>query len=434
MKRESFNSNLGFVLASAGAAVGLGNLWKFPYLAGNLGGGLFVLIYFVFLIVFGAPLMLSEMALGRYTEKSPFGAFETLKKGCGAVGSIGVLCAFIVLCFYSVVGGWVIRYFFGYLFGIVPDFDTFSANALEPTVFHVLFALLTFFIVLKGISGGIEKISKLFLPALFVILCILAIYAASLPGAKEGIEFFLVPRISNLSDLPKICINAMGQVFFSLSLGMGAIITYGSYLSKSANLPKNAVVIPVLDTAVAFLSGILILSAVFAFGLEPQGGEGLLFRTMPAVFAYLPFSRFWGALFFLMVFFAAITSSVSLLEVVTSFLMDTFRLKRSVSALIPIVLVLFIGALASLSFGILKPYTIAGYPFFTFLTVLTDKYFMPASALLLCIFTGYVWDKRLLINEITNGHKKAFRFEKAFLFVLRYAAPVIILIVFFMSL
>lgn len=434
MKRESFSSNLGFVLASAGAAVGLGNLWKFPYLAGNLGGGLFVLIYFVFLIVFGAPLMLSEMALGRYTEKSPFGAFETLKKGWGAVGGIGVLCAFTVLCFYSVVGGWVIRYFFGYLFGSVPDFDAFSAKALEPAAFHVLFALLTFFIVLKGISGGIEKMSKLLLPALFVILCILAIYAASLPGAKEGIQFFLVPHFSDLSDLPKICITAMGQVFFSLSLGMGAIITYGSYLSKNADLPKNAVVIPVLDTAVAFLSGILILSAVFAFGLEPQGGEGLLFRTMPAVFANLPFGGFWGALFFLMVFFAAITSSVSLLEVVTSFLMDTFRLKRPAAALIPIILVLFIGALASLSFGILKPYTVAGYPIFTFLTVLTDKYFMPASALLLCIFTGYVWDKRLLINEITNGHKKTFRFEKALLFVLRYAAPVIILIVFFTSL
>lgn len=433
MKRENWNSNTGFIMAAAGAAVGLGNLWKFPYLAGKMGGGIFVVIYLTFLILFGAPLLLSEMALGRHTGKSPVGAYESVQKGCGMIGAIGIFCAFVVLCFYSVVGGWVLKYLFGYILNQVPDFDTFSASVAEPLTFHILFAFLTFIIVIKGISGGIEKMSKLILPALFIILILLTVYAVSLPGAMEGIRFFLIPRTESLSQLPSIALTAMGQVFFSLSLGMGAIITYGSYLSKQSKLPFNAFVIPVLDTLVAFMSGILIMSAVFAFGLEPQGGEGLLFRTMPVVFSELPFGNFWGALFFLMVFFAAITSSISLLEVVVSFLMDTFHLKRFSATLLPTLLVFIIGAAAALSFGPLSHVRIAGQPIFGFLTMLADNYLMPASAFLLCIFVGFIWKKRLVIKEITNGGKIAFRFEKLFFIILRYIAPVIILLVFLSS-
>ncbi len=434
MKRENWNSNTGFIMAAAGAAVGLGNLWKFPYLAGKMGGGVFVLIYLAFLILFGAPLLLSEMALGRHTGKNPVGAYESVKKGFGFVGGIGVFCAFVVLCFYSVVGGWVLKYLFSYTAGNIPDFDVFSSSALDPVLYHILFSFLTFMIVIKGISGGIEKMSKWILPALFVILIILTVYAVSLPGAWEGIRFLLIPRIENIAELPVICITAMGQVFFSLSLGMGAIITYGSYLDRSSRLPFNAVVIPALDTIVALLSGILILSAVFAFDLEPQGGEGLLFRTMPVIFSQLPFGNFWGALFFIMVFFAAITSSISLLEVVVAFLMDTFKIKRLYAALIPTILVFIIGTFASLSFGVLGDILIAGHPIFTFLTILADNYLMPASAFLLCIFTGYIWKRRIVYKEITNGGRIPFRFEKFFFFIVRYAAPLIILIVFVSSL
>ncbi|MEG0571401.1 MAG: sodium-dependent transporter [Oscillospiraceae bacterium] len=439
--RGGFTSSIGFILAAAGSAVGLGNLWKFPYVAGQNGGAIFVIIYLLFVLCLGVPIMLGEMAIGRKTKLNPIGAYQKLNKNWTFVGVIGVLCAFVILSYYSVVGGWVVKYIVNYLTGshiANPSqfFKSFISSPIEPVAWHIVFMILTAIIVMCGISKGIERASKIMLPALLVLLLVIVVRSLTLPGSIEGVKYFLIPDLSQIdsfSKFAKVLLAAMGQVFFSLSLGMGAIITYGSYLKSDVNLQKSAFIIPGIDSIVAVLAGFAILPAVFSFGFEPSAGPGLLFETLPKVFESMPFGIFFGFLFFVLVFFAAITSSVSLLEVVTSFCIDNLKWTRRFSVIIVSIIMTLIGAFAALSFGPLANIQIAGMSVFDALGFLSDKILMPLGGLFMCIFVGYIWGADNVCEEITSGFVIPFRWKKSFFVIMKFIAPAIILVIFITS-
>ena len=442
--RGQFTSSLGFILAAAGSAIGLGNLWKFPYIAGNSGGGYFLLFYIAFVLVLGIPITLAEMSLGRSTELSAVGAYRKINKNWTFVGGIGVLCAFVILSYYSVVGGWVLKYIAAYLTGgqfggdYGAYFDNFVASPVEPVVWHLVFMAFCALVVVGGVAKGIEKASKIMLPALFVLIVVVAVRACTLPGAAEGLKFFFVPNaepINTPSKFINVIVLAMGQVFFSLSLGMGITITYGSYLKKNDNMVKSTMLITSLDSLVAVLAGMAIIPAVFALSSRDNltAGPGLIFKTLPAVFDSMPLGVVFGLLFFILVFFAAATSAIALLEVVSAFLIDTLHWKRRTATISMAAVMALIGVFASLSMGTLSGFTIGGMNLFDAMGFLTDKILMPVSALLTCIFVGYVWGIDKAAEEVEQGGV-AFRLRKAFAFCVRYLAPVLILVIFVMGL
>lgn len=432
--RGQWASNIGFILAAAGSAVGLGNIWKFPYLAGANGGGAFVVIYLVMIVIIGFVIMLGEMAIGRNTHLSSVGAYKKLSEKWAFVGFIGVVVGFCILAFYSVIGGWVLNYIGKYLIGGISGaeagnyFSGFIASTTQPIVWHLVFMVLCCVIVLKGIAGGIEKASKFMMPALFILLVIIAIRSVTLDGAMEGIKFFLKPDFSKVTI--RTVMAALGQAFFSLSLGMGAIITYGSYLGKTENLEKNAIIIPAIDTAVALLAGFAVLPAVFAFGFEPGAGPSLMFITLPSVFDSMPFGQFFGILFFILVLFAALTSAISLLEVVVAFVIDTFKIERKKTTIIISTILFFIGIPCSLANGpVMKDVLIFGYNFFDFMSFLAENLLMPLGGLLMCIFIGYVWGVDNISDEISCNGKYRFRSKPFFVIMIKYIAPVLIFII-----
>ncbi|HBA04509.1 MAG TPA: sodium-dependent transporter [Clostridium sp.] len=432
--RGQWASNIGFILAAAGSAVGLGNIWKFPYLAGANGGGAFVVIYLVMIVIIGFVIMLGEMAIGRNTHLSSVGAYKKLSEKWAFVGFIGVVVGFCILAFYSVIGGWVLNYIGKYLIGGISGaeagnyFSGFIASTTQPIVWHLVFMVLCCVIVLKGIAGGIEKASKFMMPALFILLVIIAIRSVTLDGAMEGIKFFIKPDFSKVTV--GTVMAALGQAFFSLSLGMGAIITYGSYLGNTENLEKNAVIIPAIDTAVALLAGFAVLPAVFAFGFEPGAGPSLMFITLPSVFDSMPFGQFFGILFFILILFAALTSAISLLEVVVAFVIDTFKIERKKTTIIISTILFFIGIPCSLANGpVMKDVLIFGYNFFDFMSFLAENLLMPLGGLLMCIFIGYVWGVDNISDEISCNGKYRFRSKPFFVIMIKYIAPVLIFII-----
>ncbi len=429
-QRGQWASNLGFVLAAAGSAVGLGNIWKFPYLAGANGGGAFVIIYLSMIVLIGFTVMLGEMAIGRKTQLSPVEAYKTLDKRFSFVGVIGVIVGFCILSFYSVLGGWVLNYILKYATGGLAAseaeayFGAFITNPTTPLIWHGVFMLLTLGIVLKGISGGIEKASKFMMPALLVLLMVVAFRSVTLDGAMEGIKFYLVPDFSKVDT--SVVVAALGQAFFSLSLGMGAIITYGSYLSKDENLEKNALLVPAIDTFVALLAGFAILPAVFAFGLEPGAGPGLMFVTLPAVFDAMPLGTIFGLLFFVLVLFAALTSSISLLEVVVSFVIDTFKIERKKATFAMAFIIFLVGIPCSLANGVMSDFLIMDKNFFDFMSFLAENVLLPLGGFLMCIFIGYFWGIDNLAEEVTSGGKYAFKSRAFFTIMIKYIAPIAI--------
>lgn len=440
-QRGKFSSSLGFVLAATGSAVGLGNLWKFPYVAGQNGGAIFVIFYIAFIVGLGIPIMLGEMAIGRATRLNPIGAYRKLDKRFTFVGVIGVICAFVILSYYSVIGGWVLKYVFAYLSGThITDatnyYNNFISSPVEPILWHVAFMVVSCSIVIGGIAKGIERASKIMLPALFILILIIVVRSVTLEGGGAGIRYFLLPDLSHVdsvSKLSNVLLAAMGQAFFSLSLGMGAIITYGSYLDKSVNLKRSSYAIPILDSMVALLSGFAILPAVFAFGFKPSAGSGLLFETLPNVFEAMPLGIVFGTLFFILVFFAAVTSSVSLLEVVTSFCIDNWKMKRRTASILVALIMTLIGILASMSFGVLSDVHLFGLNIFDTLSFISDKILMPVGGFFMCIFVGHVWGVRNAAAEITNDGKLPFKWQKLFEIVMKYIAPAIILVIFITS-
>jgi neurotransmitter:Na+ symporter, NSS family len=437
-ERGQWNSKIGFILAAAGSAVGLGNLWRFPVEAGRNGGGAFLIVYFAILLLVGFTLMLAELVIGRHTQLNAIGAYKKIRSKWAWVGGIGVLASFLILSFYSVIGGWIINYFFqtitGGLSGIESGayggiFMDFVGSTFEPVLFHGIFAFLTLGIVMGGISGGIEKYSKILMPGLFIMMIMVMIRSLTLDGAMEGVRFFLEPNFSAITG--DVILSALGQVFFSLSLGMGVIITYGSYLPKSENLPQNSIYIPLLDTIIALIAGLTILPAVFALGHEPDAGAGLLFITLPEVFAEMPMGIVFGGLFFLLVLFAALTSSISLLEASVSFVVDKFNMNRKAAAVLMGALVFIVGLPSSLGMGALSHITlIRGLDIMDSIDFVASNLLLPIGGFFLCIFIGWIWGIENAIKEASNEGTLNFKLAGVWSFLIKFVAPIAILVVF----
>lgn len=437
-KRGEWSSTLGFILAAAGSAVGLGNLWKFPYLAGKNGGGAYLFVYLIFVGLIGFTMILAEMAIGRNGHSDALGAFRKVSENWKYLGLLQIFISFLILSYYSVIGGWVLKYVFSFLSGgISGDKATYFTNYISstngPIIFHLFFMIATAAIVFKGVSSGIEKASKFMMPALFGLLILICIRSVTLPGAGAGIKFFLKPDFSKLNG--SVVLDALSQVFYSLSLAMGITVTYGSYLRKEDNLLGNAIKVPILDTIVAILAGFAILPAVFALGFKPGAGPGLMFITLPAVFEQMAFGKLFGLMFFVLVLFAALTSSISLLEVSTSLLVDQFKMKRQKAVIILTAALFLLGVPSSLSMGAWSDLRIFfGMNFFDFLCYLTDNVFLPISGLLTCIFIGYVWKKEDIYKQITNDGTIKFKMFKVWFGMLKYVAPVILVVILLKSL
>lgn len=424
---KKWASKMGFILATAGAAIGLGNLWKFPYLMGRNGGFPFLIAYLVFICILGVPVMITEMSLGRKTGHNPVLAYNTIHPHARIVGYFGVLAAFVILSYYAVIGGWIIKYFVSYTFTAQApaDFSAFIGKPLEPLIWFFLFMLLTGIICYFGVDG-IEKTSKLMMPALFIILIIIIIRGMTLPGAEKGLAFIFSPRFDDFS-IGSVS-AALGQVFYSLSLCMGITITYGSYLEKEVNIPKSCINIAILDSAIAILAGIAIFPAVFASNLEPASGPSLIFVTLPKVFEAMAGGPVFAALFFSLVFFAALTSAVALLEVSASFVIGTWRWSRKKAVFLLTAAIFLLGIPSSLSFGPLANVVILNYNLFDFVCMLTDNIFLPFGGICMCYYIGWKWKPEILIQEIEqDGYR--FKLAKVWIFLIRFVTPVMVAVV-----
>ncbi|KAB0290026.1 sodium-dependent transporter [Vibrio fortis] len=437
--RDTWGSKLGFVMAAAGSAVGLGNIWKFPYTAGESGGGAFVAIYLFFVIFIGFSVMLTEFAIGRHTQKSAVGAFKSTDRRWTFAGVIGVVSGLLIMGFYPVVGGWSIAYI-GKIAGGLLDapeaigdsFGGFISNPVQPLMWMGLYLLLNVVIVMKGISGGIEKAGKVLMPLLFLILIVVSIKGLTLPGSMAGLEFLFSPDFSKVDS--NVILAALGQAFFSLSLGMGCMLTYGSYLKKKENLVQTTAMVTAMDTGVAILAGVAMFPAMFAFGMEPAAGPGLVFVVVPQLFAEM--GGVIGLLFALMFFIglsvAALTSSVSLLEVVVSYLIDEKGMKRVTAVISASVVMAALCIFASLSLGGVGP-TLFDTGAFDIFDLLTDKIFLAVGGMLVCIFAGWRLNRADLEKEITNDGEVSFPLFGLWYTLVKFVIPVAIAIVAFMG-
>lgn len=435
----SFTSNFGAIAAAAGSAIGLGNIWRFPYTVGANGGGAFLLLYIIFVFLIGVPIMMSEFVIGRRSGQNAVGAFRTLSpkhKGWVTVGFLGVLTTFLIYSFYSTVTGWTLNYVIlscnGGLVGKSPaevsqTFAEFSSGSFWPILYQIIFMLLTIGVICMGVQKGIEKSSKILMPVLFVLMIVLCVRAVTLPGAGKGIEFLFKPDFSKINA--NAVLSALGQAMFSLSIGLGVLITYGAYIRKDDNLFSSSVIIASADTMIAVLSGIAIFPAVFAFGMNPASGPSLVYETLPNVFNSMPGGIIFDITFFVLLSIAALTSTISMLEAIVAFVMQEFKTKRWVASLVVSGLCLGLGILCTLSFGPLKDVQICGTTIFGFLDMLTATYMLPIGALLTVIFLGWFLPKAEVEEELTNGGKIKAGFFKTYYFTVRYIAPIALIIV-----
>ncbi len=434
-KRENWGSRVGFIMAAAGSAVGLGNIWRFPYLAGQNGGGAFLIIYLIFAVIIGISIMTAELTVGRRTSLAAVGAYKTTSKNWTFVGVIGVLTAFLIMGFYPVVGGWSLAYIVKSFTGLITPgndmgavFGSFMTGGVVPLIWTFVFLAMNVFIVTKGIAGGIEKAGKVLMPTLFILLILISIKSISLPGSGAGLEFLFKPDFSKVTG--DTILAALGQAFFSLSLGMGCMITYGSYLGKQENLQQNAMIITVIDTMIATLAGVAIFPALFAFGLEPTAGPGLVFVVVPSIFAEMGgIGTLFSALFFVALTVAALTSSVSLLEVVVAYLIDEKKLERKKAVYLTAAIMVVTCTMASLSLGAVPGISLFGVPAFDIFDILTDKIFMAIGGMLLAIFAGWVLKKEDLKDELTNGGTIEFKLFETWYALIKYIIPIAIAIV-----
>ena len=458
--RENWGSNLGFIMAATVSAVGLGNLWKFPYLAGANGGAAFLFVYIFLALTIGTSLVLAEIAIGRYAGLNPVGAYRKINKNWAVAGGIQVLASLFMLSYYCVVGGWLIKYMFDSIPNLFLNsntnphlfktfFENFISSSFEPLIYLSCFLLLNLIIVGAGVKNGIEKASKILMPSLLVILCIVLVRSLTLEGAQKGITFFLKPDFSKITF--DIVLAAMGQVFLSLSIGLGSMTTYGSYLSKSENILKSAAIIPLIDTAFAIIAGLCILPAVFAFGFSPSEGPGLIFITLPAVFEKLAFGQYFAFAFFLLALFAAVTSSISILESCVCYLVDEKNIGRLKASISCVATIFLLGIPCSLSFGSLSSHKLIGdRNIFDSADFLVSNIMLPLGGVFLCVLTGWIWILSLKknetqvddknkdslhgpIEEVTNNGKIRFPLGKVWLFILRWICPGAIIFVFINS-
>lgn len=434
-KRSSFTGKIGFVLAAAGSAVGLGNIWRFPYLAAKYGGGIFLLVYLLLAVTFGFALMCAEIALGRKTGQSAIRAFRSLDKRFSFIGVLASIVPIIILPYYSVIGGWVCKYATVFVTGGAHAaagndyFDNFIATPLEPLAWFLLFIGLTAVIVLFGVEKGIEKVSKFMMPVLVVLTLFVAIYSMFMPGAMQGVLYYITPDFSKFSATTVLA--AMGQLFYSMSLAMGIMITYGSYMKKDVNLESSVRQIELFDTGIAFLAGLMVIPAVFAFSGGDESalgkGPGLMFVTLPKVFDSMTGGNIIGALFFVLVLFAALTSSISLMETVVSIVKDKFGWNRRVVCLVVLVGCILLGIPSSLGFGVWGSVKLIGLSILDFFDFISNSVLMPITAFVTCIFIGYVLKPKTLIDEVESS--APFKSKRLFTIIIKYIAPVCILLI-----
>lgn len=442
--RANFGSKLGIILASAGSAVGLGNIWRFPYETGNHGGAAFILIYLGCIILLGLPIMIAEFLIGRRSRANTAGAYQILAPGTQWrwVGRMGVLAGFLILSYYSVVAGWTLEFIMEAATNsfagknssdFIASFQEFSSNPWRPVLWLVVFLLVTHFIIVKGVEKGIEKSSKIMMPTLFIIILILVGCSVTLPGAGAGIEFLLKPDFSKVDG--NVFLSAMGQAFFSLSLGMGCLCTYASYFSKNTNLARTAFSVGIIDTFVAILAGFIIFPAAFSVGIQPDAGPSLIFITLPNVFQQafsgIPMLAYiFSVMFYVLLAMAALTSTISLHEVVTAYLHEEFNLTRTKAARLVTGGCIFFGILCSLSLGVTKEVTIFGLNTFDLFDFLTAKLMLPLGGLCISIFTGWYLDKKIVWSEITNDGSLKVPAYKLIIFILKFVAPIAISVIF----
>ena len=446
MEREHFRSTFGVLVAMAGSAIGLGNLWRFPYMVGVYGGAAFVFVYIILVFVLCLPILFSEVIVGRKSHTNAFRAFDRLAPGSAWkwTGILMVATPILVVSYYSVIGGWSLEYLwksctFSFTQGATKEelgtiFNSFITSSWGPVIWHTVFLALTAGVILGGVNKGIEKFGKIMMPLLFLTVIAIAVRSVTLPGAKEGLMYLFRPDFSMIT--PEVCAAALGQGFFSLSVGFGIMLTYGSYTRKDENIAKSSTLTAVADLAFALIASCAIMPVVFAFGLDPQEGPGLVFETLPFIFANMPAGGIIAILFFLALLVAALTSSVSLFEVGVAYLMEEKRLSRKKSAAIIFGITWVLGILCSLSFGQLSGIHILGNSIFDFFDKMSANYLMPFGALLIVIFTGWKMKKSDVTGEFTNNGtlKGNSRIAGPVYFLIKYMAPLAVLTIFISNL
>ena len=442
--KAQFGSKIGLIAATVGSAVGLGNVWRFPAEAQANGGAAFLLLYIVCVALLGIPVMLAEFSLGRGTCKDAMGSFKKLapRKKWWVTGVLAILASYLILSFYMVVAGWTLEYFWQSLTGelyrnvsVASDINfreqmgRYIGGSWEPLLATYVMIFLNILVLLKGVQKGIEKVSNILMPALFVLLVLFCIASLSLPQASEGLSYFFKPDFSKITA--STVVNALGQAFFSLSLGMGILITYSAYYPKSTNLPGTAFTVSFLDLTVAVLMGIIIFPAVMSFGLDGESLEGatLVFVTLPEVFASMPLTRLWSSLFFLLLMVAALTSTISLAEVSIAFVSENFKLSRKKSCLVVMLPLLALSSLSSLSQGPLSGLRILGMNIFDFLDTVATNLMLPLAAILSCIFLGWVAPSKFFRKELTNNGKRNRRLASMVIWFIKYPAPLLIAVI-----
>ncbi len=433
--RSKFSSKLGFVLAAAGSAVGLGNIWRFPYLAAKYGGGIFLLVYLILAFTFGYTMIMTESTLGRSTEKSPVGAFKYLgaPKWLRAGGWLNAIIPLLIVPYYSVIGGWVMRYLFIYLTGQgntaskADAFNNFIGSAQQQVFWFVLFAILTMIIIFGGVKNGIEAVSKIMMPILVFLAIVIVFYSVTRPGAIEGVKYFLIPNFKQFSY--KTVVAALGQMFYSLSIAMGILYTFGSYMEKDIDIEKTTKQVEIFDTAIAILAGLMVIPAVFAFdgGKNLNAGPGLMFVALPKVFNSMGFGRVIGIVFFLLVLLAAVTSSVALAESVVSTLEDELHFTRKRAATVTTTIMLLLGMLSALGFNVLSAVKIFDMDILSFFDFLTNSVMMPIAAIATCLLVLKVVKIDKIEEEIMETSE--FRRRRVYRFVIKYVAIIFLIVI-----
>lgn len=438
-KRDSFGTKFGVIAAAAGSAVGLGNIWRFPYIAGENGGGAFILIYLLFIIAIGIPVMLSEFTIGRRAQRNAFGSFKKLAPNTYwyLIGLMGVVAAFVILSFYSTVAGWTLEYIYLSITNAFADkspdqlttmFESFKSGTFRPIMWQLIFMILTAWIVIAGVKKGIEKYAKILMPILLLLIIIMDIRAVTLAGASEGLEFLFKPDFSKLDT--NSVLEALGQAFFSLSIGMGTLITYGSYINKKQNLTTTAINVSAADTIIAILAGIAIFPAVFAFGIEPNAGPDLIFRTLPNIFQQMPGGYFFSLIFFILLGVAALTSSISVLEVVVAYFVEELGILRKRATIIAAVSITALGVLSTMSWGTFGEVRIFNFNIFELLDFTASSVLLPIGGVFIVVFLGWYLGKNYIKDEISSSGLYKTKLINLFILIIKFLAPIAIALVF----
>jgi NSS family neurotransmitter:Na+ symporter len=437
--RESFGSKFGIIAATAGSAIGLGNIWRFPYVAGENGGAAFIILYLGFVIAIGIPVMLSEFTIGRKGQLNVYGSFRKLapSQPWYLIGLMGVVAAFMILAFYTAVAGWTLEYLYQSIINGFdnksPDelnlmFDNFVGGTSRPLVWFFVFMALTAFIIMAGVKNGIEKSTKILMPLLLLLLIALIVRSVTLPGASKGISFLFTPDFSKITA--STVLEALGQAFFSLSIGMGTLVTYGSYIQKSEDLGSTAFSVAMADTLIAILAGLAIFPAVFAFNIEPGYGEGLVFVTLPVIFQQMPGGTIFSIMFFVLLGVAALTSTISVLEVIVAFFVEELKMKRKAATWLATISVSTLGILCVLSTSSLADFTIFGFTIFGLMNFTTANILLPLGGFLIVVFVAWFFGRDKAKDELSNEGKLKASYFPLFMFIIKFVAPLAIAFVF----